>query len=190
MFDRDACERRVYRLATLLTGNPAAATKVMAQVVDAQPDLRRLDSAHLDRLTVLRSREVQAGMLVDEGVALQLRESLAKLTAQQREAWVFGRVYELNDRDFARAMDCSVTAARRHLEQADHLLKQTMGSRADDAPQMIRQYSMTLDVPEFYRAQRLRRRQMRLMLKVAIIMVCALLLAALVMWLTRPMSGV
>ena len=41
MLDRAACERRVYRLATLLTGNPVAATKVITQVVDAQPDLRK-----------------------------------------------------------------------------------------------------------------------------------------------------
>src|SRR5262245_27370010 len=43
MLDRESCERRVYRLATLLTGDPRAATAVIIRVVDAQPDLRRLD---------------------------------------------------------------------------------------------------------------------------------------------------
>jgi hypothetical protein len=61
MADRESCERRVYRLATLLTGNPKLATGVITAVVDAQPDLRRLDSAHMDRLTVLRSREITTG---------------------------------------------------------------------------------------------------------------------------------
>ena len=55
MLDREACERRVYRLAALLTGNPVAATRVIRAVVGAQPDLRALDDAHMDRLTVLRS---------------------------------------------------------------------------------------------------------------------------------------
>ena len=56
--ERPSCERRVYRLATLLTGDPVAATRVIESVVSAQPDLRRLDNAHLDRLTILRSREI------------------------------------------------------------------------------------------------------------------------------------
>src|SRR4051794_40768972 len=68
MLDREGCERRVYRLATLLTGNPIAATQVIAQVVDAQPDLRQLDGAHMDRLTVLRSREINPSFLIHETV--------------------------------------------------------------------------------------------------------------------------
>src|SRR4030095_11058661 len=122
MLDREACERRVYRLATLLTGNPIAATKVIAQVVDAQPDLRNLDSAHMDRLTVLRSREVKPAMLVHELAPPEMAEALANLTPQQREAWVFARVYHVPEREVARAMDCSVTATQRHLELAETAL--------------------------------------------------------------------
>ena len=92
MLDRTACERRVYRLAVLLTGNPISATKVIGQVLDAQPDLRRLDSAHLDRLTVLRSREITPAMLVDESIPRDVAAWLAGLDTQQREAGVFIRV--------------------------------------------------------------------------------------------------
>ena len=47
MLDRVSCERRVYRLAVMLTGNPTAATRVISEVVNSQPDLSTLDSAHM-----------------------------------------------------------------------------------------------------------------------------------------------
>ena len=82
MLNREACERRVYRLATLLTGNPVAATRVIESVVDAQPDLRRLDNTHMDRLTVLRSRELTPGRLVVETVPPAAAEALTRANGQ------------------------------------------------------------------------------------------------------------
>jgi hypothetical protein len=65
MLDRESCERRVFRLAALLTGDSTAAVKVIAQVLDSQQDLRNLDGAHMDRLTVLRSREFKTLTMTD-----------------------------------------------------------------------------------------------------------------------------
>jgi hypothetical protein len=188
MLDREACERRVYRLATLLTGNPVAATKVIAQVVDAQPDLRGLDSAHMDRLTVLRSREIKPAVLVSDHVPVAVAEALASLTAQQREAWVFSRVYQMDSREMARAMDCSVTATQRHIEQADSLMGERVGTVAGAGEGALRTYSMSLDVPRFYRIDRRRRARTRAALKWMVIGAAAILLAALALWWTRPLN--
>jgi hypothetical protein len=162
MLDRAACERRVYRLATLLTGNPIAAAKVIERVVDAQPDLQNLDSAHMDRLTVLRSREISPAVIANDHVPMEVAEALAGLTDQQREAWVFARVYGLAEREMAKAMDCSVTATQRHLEKAEETMAARLGKGAGGAATSLREYSMSLDVPEFYRARRRRRRRLRL----------------------------
>jgi hypothetical protein len=189
MLDREACERRVYRLATLLTGNPIAATKVIAQVVDAQPDLRNLDSAHMDRLTVLRSREVKPAILVHELAPPEMAEALAKLTPQQREAWVFARVYHVPEREVARAMDCSVTATQRHLELAETALAARLGQRLSAAPATLLRYSMSIDVPQFYRIQRLRQGHWRMALMIIAAAIAALLIGAALVWWSRPLEG-
>lgn len=189
MLDREACERRVYRLATLLTGNPVAATKVIAQVVDAQPDLRNLDSAHMDRLTVLRSREITSATLVHENVPQAIASTLASLSQQQREAWIFARVYRMEVREMSKAMDCSTAATQRHLEQADATLQQKLGVAASKAPQIVLSYSMTLEVPPFYRVQRRRKRRLK---AVGIVLGVALLVAlaaALYFWRRGAAAG-
>lgn len=155
--DRTACEQRVYRLATLLTGNATAATRVIRDVLDAQPDLHRLDSAHLDRLTVLRSREVDPGVLRGRGVPAA--GAVAGLRPQEREAWVFAKVYGLSLRDTACAMDCSLTALRRHLELAEAALARVLGEAgASRAAIEMREYALALDVPSFARAKKWFRR--------------------------------
>lgn len=165
MPDRESCERRVYRLATLLTGNPKLAAGVITAVVDAQPDLRRMDSAHMDRLTVLRSREIKPGLLQSPEIPEDLADALAALPAQQRESWILTRVYQLPERELARAMDCSLTATKRHLEQADQAMFERLGPElAADGPRLLLSYSMTLDVPAFFRAQQKRKRIVRLMM--------------------------
>lgn len=161
MADRQACERRVYRLATLLTGNPRLAAGVITVVVDARPDLDRLDSAHLDRLTVLRSREIRPGRLVDPVLPEEVTETLASLPPQPREAWVFARVYRMPMREIARAMDCSRKAIERHLERADRTMGAVKSMSAEEAAGKLLAFSMRLDVPEFYRIQRRRRRLVR-----------------------------
>ena len=113
MLNREACERRVYRLATLLTGNPVAATRVIESVVDAQPDLRRLDNTHMDRLTVLRSRELTPGRLVLETVPPAAAAALALLTSPQRAPWVFTHVSLLARRVPARGRHSPGTSTPR-----------------------------------------------------------------------------
>ena len=188
MLDRQSCERRVYRLATLLTGNPIAATRVIAQVVDAQPDLRQLDSAHMDRLTVLRSRDIAPATIADERMPIEIAKALASLTPQQREAWVFHHVYRVPDREAARAMDCSVTAMERHLELANQTVMKQLGESAPAAPAALLSYSMSLEVPRFYRRERLSRRHARAALIMLALMGLALLLAWLAMSWGRPLA--
>ena len=189
MLDREACERRVYRLATLLTGNPVAATRVIASVVDAQPDLRRLDDTHMDRLTVLRSRELKPGRLAVDAVPQAAAAALASLTAQQREAWVFERVYRLPRRDAAKAMDCSVTASDRHLQLAEAAVAQQLGDAIQPTVDAMLSYSMTLEVPAFYRAARERRRRRRLLMMVGAAIAGLLAIIAGLIWVSGLVGG-
>jgi hypothetical protein len=161
MLKREACERRVYRLATLLTGDPVAATRVIEAVVDAQPDLSKLGNARMDRLTVLRSREITPATLAAEGVPPRMTTALSRLSFQHREAWVFTRVYRLTAREAARAMDCSVTAMNRHLQMADSAMRGVLGDQVGEAAERLLRYTMSLDVPAFYRARKRRRRWLR-----------------------------
>jgi hypothetical protein len=179
----------VYRLATLLTGNPVAATRVIEQVIDAQPDLGVLDSAHMDRLTVLRSRELKPAMLVSDLVPHAVAEGVASLTPQQREAWILARVYRSPMREMARAMDCSVTAATRHLEAADGRIDHALGASSFAAAATILSYSMTLEVPRFYRVEQQRRRRSRIAFLMIAAGILALILAAIAMWWSRPLDG-
>lgn len=188
MLDRDACERRVYRLATLLTGDPRAAAGVIGRVLDAQPDLSRLDGAHMDRLTVLRSREIPPRALRSQSVPDAVSEALAELRPQQREAWVFSRVYQMSGRELARAMDCSITAANLHLNAADESMHRSLGGEESAAAGTLLDYSMSLEVPAFYHAQRSRRKRLRKSVILAIIVLAILLVMAVVAWLGRPRS--
>ncbi len=173
----------MYRLATLLTGNPNSAAGVITAVVDAQPNLSSLDSAHLDRLTVLRSREVTAGVLEDNDIPAHIAKALAALSQQQREAWVLARVYRIPLRELSRAMDCSVTATTRHLEVADGAMKIALQGKMVEAAKVLLDYSLSLDVPEFYRAQQRRRaRVRRVMWAIATVLVLAAIVAAAVWW--------
>ena len=189
MLNREACERRVYRLATLLIGDPVTATRVIEAVVDAQPDLRRLDSAHLDRLTVLRSREIGRATIVDAAVPPAVASALASLPIQQREAWVFTHVYCVPQRETARAMDCSVTANTRHLQMAEATMAPTAGDPAKLAAEVLLKYSMRLEVPAFWRAQRRRRQTMRRMIVVMVFGLGLLVLIAAITWLMRMLAA-
>jgi hypothetical protein len=190
--DRAACERRVYRLATLLSGDPRAAVRVIEAVVDAQPDLRRLDAAHMDRLTVLRSREIPATALAGPDLPPRLGALLAALAPQQREAWVLERIYRLEPREAARAMDCSVTAGERHLAAADAAFA-AAGIDAAAAAAALLQLSRTLAVPAFHGARQRRRRHLRLGRRLAIaalLLVAAAVIGRGLWWLAGRLSSV
>jgi hypothetical protein len=190
MADRESCERRVYRLATLLTGNPNAAVDVIRSVVDAQPDLSRLDNSHMDRLTALRSREIRPSTLVAENLDHEVAAAVSSLTPQQREAWIFASVYRMPIREAAKAMDCSVHAAELHLRSASEAMSvRTRSASQSRATEGLLAYSMSLDVPEFFRRQR-RQRQAR---RRAVLMAAALSLAivivlALAWWRDRSLN--
>ncbi len=184
MRDRQSCERRAYRLAALLTGSPVAAVGVMEAAIEAQPDLQRLDGAHLDRLTVLRSREVEASAMVDDAVPRAVAEALASLPSQHREAWVFVNVYRLPQRQTARAMDCSVTATQRHLALAEEAMAKRLGDGARDAHASLLRYSMALEVPEFYRAGRRRRRRLRRLMVAVVAAAILVAMMEVVRWLS------
>lgn len=189
MLDRLACERRVYRLAALLTGDPIAATKVIEQVVGSQPDLAQLDSAHMDRLTVLRSREIRTAAMAHDLVPISTAEAVSRLLPQQREAWVIGRVYETPLREMSRAMDCSTTAAERHLLQADVAIRAAIGVDPAIAAKQFLRASLTMDVPAFYRARQVRRRRVRAVLILLVIAGSAVVLAMVAIWWSRPLDG-
>ncbi len=166
----------MYRLATLLTGDRRTAAAVIDEVLAAQPDLGRLDSARMDRLTLLRSRERKAAVLLATGVPSEASAALAAMSSQQREAWVLGWVYRLSERELAQAMDCSRAAARQHLRLAEERMT-AAGDQTEAAGRML-DFSRSLQVPpRFYRARRQDRRRRALL----VVALCLLTLALLVM---------
>ncbi len=188
--DRQACERRVFRLAVLLLGDPHAAARVIEAVVDAQPDLGAIDSAHLDRLTVLRSRELRPRAIDSQAVSQDVAEALAGLPVQVRETWVFTRVYQMPPRETAKAMDCSVTATQRHLAAGDDAISKALGSGAESAQETLLRFSMSLEVPAFYRARKLQRlRRRRLWRAAAALLLLLGMIAALRWWAASPGAG-
>lgn len=185
MLDREACERRVYRLAALLTGRRDSAVRVIEQVVGVRPDLQTLDSEHMDRLTVLRSREQATGTLDLSEFDGAIAKALAELPTQQREAWIFISVYQLDDRTAAKAMDCSFRAARQHHDSAVDELRKRLGEGLNDGAKRVREAMTKVDVPEFFRArQRRRQRTKRTLVALAIIAGVLIIIAGLA-WAAR-----
>ncbi len=151
----------------------------------SQPDLRAIDSARLDRLAILRSREVTAGPLPAEALPADAAGAIADLAAQPREAWVLIRAYGLPIRDTARAMDCSVTATKRHIELADRRMAATLdGHGVAGAIEALRAYSISLRLPDHYVVRRERRRQNGRVLTLIIIVLVVVLLMAVIDWLS------
>jgi len=183
--NRAACERRAYRLATLLTGDPVGAVRVLEAIERSQPDLRAIASARLDRLTILRSREVTAGPLPAEALGADAARAIADLATQPREAWLLIRAYGLPLRETARAMDCSVTATKRHIELADRRMAAILDGDGDvRAIEALRAYSKSLRLPEHLAAHRERRRHNgRVLTLIGMVLVVALLMAV-VDWLS------
>ena len=183
--NRCACQRRAYRLATLLTGDPVGAVRVLEAVERSQPDLRAIDSARLDRLTILRSREVTAGPLPAEALPADAAGAIAGLAAQPREAWMLIRAYGLPLRETARAMDCSVTATKRHVELADQRMAAILdGHGVAGAIEAVRAYSKSLRLPDHYEVHRERRRRDGRIRTLIIMVLVVVLIMAVVAWLS------
>jgi hypothetical protein len=179
MPDPAACIRRIYRLSALLTLDVPTARKVLHRILHTAQRIDRIDSAHLDRLTILGCREAGTAHPATLAIASEGLDRLAALPRQPREAWVLSRVYRVPLREMARSMDCSTTATMRHLEQADHQMAD-LADREGFVAELLR-FTMALDAPavEIKRRQRrLRWRRMRPWL--ALLIILGVLLAAFV----------
>ncbi len=198
----DAYQRRAWRLAYLLNGgDPDGAAAVMARVITAQPRLETLDPAHLDRLVVLSARHAEgwhgtrkakperrgrtgAGPTHPSAArpeALAILDVARTMPRQCLEAWILGRVDQLDLTAVSRAMDCSRTAATRHVERAEELMTQAVGPEQADRLASLRACVDALDpgpaVAAFRQEQRRRR---RLRSAIAALAVAGIALVALV----------
>jgi len=185
-------ERRAWRIALLLTGDAARADAGMVSVLAAQPDLEAIPPARRDRLVLLRARESLAGGLSKPSIGLLERLRTAHLQRrgdeaapasrdavfsavanallqfslrtphQRHEALMLHRVEGMDLRQTARAMDCSTTAAARHLEAAEQAVAEAMGRDYTRASAMLRaQAREATPGPSVHRTRRvvLRRRR-------------------------------
>ncbi len=124
---QEAIERRIVRLALLLLANEVEAVRLIGPVLGlerAGADLGELELPNVDRLVVLRAREVRAGKTHEvhaafPGEAGALLRALHELPGQAMEAFIFGHVERHDLRRVSRTMDCSTTAIGRHLESAE-----------------------------------------------------------------------
>ena len=131
----EAYERRVWRIALLLTDDDRAAGEILEHVIGVQPDLAKVGETRLGRMIVQASRERSGAggralaefVELDEG-ALALWEEVRGLGEQAREAWVFRELEGMGAVETARVMDCSRTAVEEvHLAGAVRALAQRFG---------------------------------------------------------------
>lgn len=161
-----AFERRIWRLAFLLTGDGAVAADVIDAVLRDQPDPASLEPARLDRLVVLHTREARsrraggAPPLPDSKAARAL-QAVVTLEHQPREAWVLTHLDDLEELRVSRAMDCSRTAAARHLEAAEGAMKAALGADLAACVEALRRAADDLDPVAIIMRQRARRRRER-----------------------------
>ncbi len=171
---RAAYERRVWRLAYLLTGNAPGAALLVDRILRDQPSLEQLEPARLDRVVVQHARGLPRPKAPAPVPALaSLRPEAAKaldavreLPEQPREAWVLARVDEVDELHMSRAMDCSKTAARNHLAAADQQMSARFGASAEAAASAIRSFADSLDpgpIIQAHRQERRRRLKLRAM---------------------------
>lgn len=168
---RTAAQTRAWRLALLLTGADDLAAEVAIQVRRAQPKLESLDPRRLDRLTVIRSREVvQAArrrrssraatsaapdaVLDAPGEARLLLAALAAIEEQPREAWIFARLDNLDAVEVARSMDCSKTATARYLTEADTAIARAFRAAEAGEAGALAPHSAASDLPSHIHAVR------------------------------------
>lgn len=183
---RRAYEARIWRLAFLLTGHPAAANQLIARILKAQPDVLAVDAVRLDRLVILQAREwaarheraFAASPPLDTAAAETLTAALG-LNHQLLEAWILARVDGMEGLSVSRAMDCSNTAVTNHLAEADREMAASLGSRLVPGLEALRKAADGLDprpfIEEVRQGQRARhRRRLMVMLLILIAGVIAL----------------
>ena len=179
---REAYERRVWRLAFLLTGgHEAACARIVAAVLDAQPDVRRLDPARLDRLVVLsarRRRVAPPSPPPDAPPGQTLLAAAGRMPRQMLEAFLLIRIDGLDLMPAAKAMDCSKTATQRHLDRANEAMAEAFGDRLPEMIDALRAAADNLAPGPALRAHRERlRRRKRLRLALLVLGISAAVLA-------------
>lgn len=179
MPDPVACVRRLYRLSILLTLDVSVARRALKRILTTSHRIDRIDSAHLDRLTILGCREIGAVNPATLAIASPGLDYLAALSMQQREAWVLARVYRVPEREMARSMDCSTTAARRHLELADKRMAD-VPDQTEFVDELLR-FTLALDAPSVeIRRQQRRHRWRRSRPWIVLVLILGMLIAAFV----------
>ena len=190
-----ALERRIWRLAYLLTGDAAGAAALVDRVLNAQARPESLEPARLDRLIIQQARAPATSTTLPAPVhprppaeAARAHAAALALPHQPMEAWVLKRVDDVDELRMSRAMDCSRTAARNHLAAADDQMRTVLGQDADRAITALRAFADSLDPGPIISAHRAIRRKRALRRGLAIALVTAI--AALSALLLAIKSGV
>ncbi|MFG0274504.1 MAG: hypothetical protein ACF8QF_05555 [Phycisphaerales bacterium] len=100
----------------------------------------RLRAGHLRRRGVDAEAETAPAQAFS-GLANALMQFSLRRPRQQHEALMLHRVEGMELRDTARAMDCSTTAAARHLDEAERVIADTMGADYPTAGAALREQS-------------------------------------------------
>lgn len=210
-------EQRAWRLALLLTGDAASADRIAISVLEAQPDLEALEPMRRDRLVILRAREDASGQLgapavgfadrlraghlrkrgvedasepapAFDGLANALLQLSLRRPRQQHEALMLHRVEGMELRDTARAMDCSTTAAARHIDEAERAIAEAMGADYPGAGAMLREQAANATPGEEVVRVRVMLAKMRRFRTVMLALITLLLIGgcAVAVWLLWP----
>lgn len=140
---RDEIERKVWRRAFALTGDPEGAEAVLVAVWRINPDVARIGESRLDRLIAAKSREHVArrgfaralragaggaipaaagGAGEKDDRAARLIQAVADLSSPLREAWIMRDVIGMKELDVAQALGAPRETVERHRTLAEETL--------------------------------------------------------------------
>lgn len=152
----DALQRRVIRLALLLTADPSRAADALSLILAANPDIRRIAESRIDRMVIQHARGELAGpapanqpditldhILTLSDPARRLWDAAARLEQQPREAWILRDLEQMDEIPTARAMDCSRTAIE--TVHRPHALNHLQAALADDYSHALASLHEALD---------------------------------------------
>ena len=137
------------------------------RILDAQADPAALEPARLDRLVIQQARLMSPGprkpaeghLTIPDPGARRALEAALSMEHQPLEAWVLARVDEVDDLWLGRAMDCSKTAARNHLNAADELMKGKLGPDSAAGISALKRFADELDAGPIIAREREARRK-------------------------------
>lgn len=169
----------IHRIASGLTGRPDLARGIVSLVLKAAmretAGWQRLDEPikwfwHYTVLTcrtaTMHQSARQGDLLIDDGAARDpiyagFIASLRRLPRQQMEAFILRFGENLDPRQLAVAMDCSVTASANHLEAAMHALATAVGPSAAECTATLERVYAALTPPEELHLRSVKRIQRR-----------------------------